>query len=87
MRDFVELANSIDPNLSLKDRRVKFCDLFLEELQTLRGRDLEKCLEECVFDLMMPGTRIVLRFPLGSHVFNPDCLEPKKELGRKLNYF
>jgi len=87
MKDFVELANSIDPNLPLKERRVKFCDLFLEELRTLRGRDLEMCLEECVFDLMMPGTKIVLRFPLGSHVFNPDCLKPKEELGRKLNYF
>lgn len=42
MTDLVTLAKSIDPNLPEKARRVKFCDLFLEELKTLRGRDLEK---------------------------------------------
>ena len=87
MTDLVTLAKSIDPNLPEEARRVKFCDLFLEELKTLRGRDLEKCLEECVFDLMMPGTRMVLRFPVGSHVFNPDCLKPKTEAKSELNYF
>lgn len=87
MKDLVELANSIDPNLPVLERRIKFCELFLDELKNLQGRDLEICLDECVFDLMMPGTRVVLRFPVGSHVFNPDALKPKVVPNRELNYF
>lgn len=91
MKDLVAMANSIDPNLSVKERRVKFCELFLEELKTLSARDLEKCLQECVFDLMMPGTRMILRFPAGSHVFNADCLKPqegiKPQVIDKIDYF
>ena len=87
MKDLVELANSIDPNLPVLERRIKFCELFLDELKNLQGRDLEICLDECVFDLMMPGTRVVLRFTVGSQVFNPDALKPKVVPNRELNYF
>lgn len=69
MRDLIELAHSINKDLSPRQRRTELCDLLLEELKTLTGADLEPYLSEFVFDTIMPGTKIVLRFPIGSHIF------------------
>ncbi|MDO4327011.1 MAG: hypothetical protein Q4E24_13425 [bacterium] len=68
MRDLIELANSIDRDLAPKKRREVFCDLLLEELKTLKGRDLAPYLSEFVFDMVVPGTRVVLKFPVRAHV-------------------
>lgn len=77
MRDLIELVNLIDQQLSEDERREKFCDLFLKELQTLKGRELAPYLSECVYDTSEPGIRIVLSFPIGAQVFNPSVSEFK----------
>ncbi len=71
MRDFVELVNSVDPKLPVIRQKEVVCDALLEDLQALRGRDLAPCLLECAFDTVEPGLRIVLKFPLGTHIVNP----------------
>lgn len=71
MRDIIELANSVDRNLPEMKRREKFCDLLLEEAKTLKGRDLAYYLSECVIDLVVPGVRLTLKFPTGTHIFDP----------------
>lgn len=43
----------------------------LEDLHNLKGRDLALYLLECAFDTVEPGTRFVLKFPLGLHKINP----------------
>lgn len=68
MRDLVELVNSVDKNLPSNIRRDKICELLLQELQTLKGSDLSPYLSEFVFDMVQPGTRIVLKFPIGTHI-------------------
>lgn len=70
MRDIVELANSVDRNLPEMQRREKFCDLLLEEAKTLKGRDLAHYLSEFVFDLVVPGVRLTLKFPVSTHIFD-----------------
>lgn len=70
MRDLIELTNLIDRNLPPRERRAALCDLLLRELQTLKGRDLEPYLAGFVFDTVEPGTKIVLKFPIGTHVFD-----------------
>ena len=70
MRDLIEMANTIDKSLSDRERREKFCDLLLEEFRTLKGKDLAPYLSEFVFDMVQPGTRITLKFPIGTHVIN-----------------
>lgn len=69
MRDLIELAHSTNKDLSPRQRRTELCDLLLEELKTLIGADLEPYLSEFVFDTIAPGTKIVLRFPIGAHIF------------------
>lgn len=64
MRDFVELASSIDSNLSVMKQREIVCDALLEDLQALEGKDLAPYLLECAFDVVEPGTRFVLKFPI-----------------------
>lgn len=71
MKDLIELANSINPDLPSMKRREEICNLILHELQTLKGRDLAPYLSEFVFDMVEPGTRIVLKFPIGAHIFDP----------------
>lgn len=71
MRDIVELANSVNMNLSEMERREKFCDLLLEEAKTLKGRDLAFYLSEFVFDFVNPGVRLTLKFPVRTHIFDP----------------
>ena len=71
MKDLVMMASMIDKNLSEHERRVRLCELLLEELGTLKGRDLEPYLSEFVFDMVVPGTVIRLKFPVEAHVFNP----------------
>ena len=70
MRDLIELANSVSRELPEKKQKEEFCDLFLKELGTLKGMDLAPYLSEFVFDMIEPGTRIVLKFPIGAHVFD-----------------
>lgn len=70
MRDLVEIANSISTDLLPEKRREEFCNIFLQELQTLKGKDLAPYLSEFVFDMIEPGTRVVLKFPIGAHVFD-----------------
>ena len=70
MKDLIELANLIDRELPEKEQKEEFCDLFLKELGTLKGTDLAPSLSECVFDMDVPGTMIVLKFPVGAHVFD-----------------
>lgn len=69
MRDLVEMSHSIDKDLPLRQRRTELCNLLLGELKTLTGADLEPYLSEFVFDTIMPGTKVVLRFPIGAHIF------------------
>lgn len=71
MRNLAMLAETIDQTLPEYERRVRLCDLLLKELGTLKGRDLEPYLSEFVFDMVVPGTVICLKFPTESHVFNP----------------
>lgn len=70
MRDIVELANSVDRNLPEMKRREKFCDLLLEEARSLKGRDLAYYLSEFVFDFVVPGVRLTLKFPVSTHIFD-----------------
>ena len=63
MRDYVELANSLDPNLPNMKQREIVCDALLEDLKNLKGKDLAPYLSECVFDVVEPGTKFVLKFP------------------------
>ena len=70
MRDLVEMANSIDKTLPERARREKFCDLLLEEFSKLKGKDLAPYLTEFVFDMVQPGTRITLKFPVGTHIID-----------------
>ncbi|WP_313583968.1 hypothetical protein [Lacrimispora sp.] len=83
MRDLVELATSVDPNLPLGKWREEVCDLLLQELQTLKGKDLAPYLSEFAFDMREPGTRIILKFPIEAHVF--DSLEKDLSLLRELS--
>lgn len=47
----------------LKQKEI-ICDALLEDLRSIKGRDLAPYLLECVFDTIEPGTRIVLKFPI-----------------------
>lgn len=78
MRDLVEIANSISTDLPPAKRREEFCDIFLQELQTLKGRDLAPYLSEFVFDMVEPGTRVILKFPIGAQVFDSPCCQLKE---------
>lgn len=71
MRDFVEFANSIDTKLPVTQQREIVCDALLEDLQNLKGRDLAPYLLECTFDVVEPGARFVLKFPMGTHISDP----------------
>ncbi len=71
VRDYVELANSLDPDLPNMKQREIVCDALLEDLKNLKGKDLAPYLSECVFDMVEPGTRFVLKFPVGTHIINP----------------
>ena len=70
MRDFVELASSIDQSLPIMKQKEIMCDALLEDLSSIKGRDLVPYLLECVFDTIEPGTRIVLKFPLRTHIMD-----------------
>lgn len=70
-RDYIELANSIDRKLPVIRQKEIVCDALLEDLHNLKGRDLIPYLLECAFDTVEPGTRFVLKFPLGLHKINP----------------
>jgi hypothetical protein len=72
MRDLIELSQSIDKSLTARERRERICDLLIGELQTLKGRDLAPYLSEFVFEMVEPGTKIVLKFPLGAHIFDTE---------------
>lgn len=67
MRDFVKLASTINDLPEAKQREI-ICDVLLEDLQTLKGRDLAPYLLECAFDVVGPGMRFVLKFPMGLHI-------------------
>lgn len=71
MRDYVELASSIDPDLPEMRKKAIVCDALLEDLKNLKGRDLAPYLSECTFDVADPGTRFVLKFPVGTHIIDP----------------
>ncbi len=70
-RDYIELVNSIDRKLPVIRQKEIVCDALLEDLHNLKGRDLAPYLLECAFDTVEPGTRFVLKFPLGLHKINP----------------
>lgn len=70
MKSLIELANSIDRELPEMKQREKFCDSLLQELQTLKGRDLAPYLSKCYFDRLQPGEVLILKFPVGAHVFD-----------------
>lgn len=69
-RDLIELVNSVSTDLPDEKRHEEICNLILKEFQTLEGKDLAPYLSELVFDMIEPGTRIVLKFPVGAHVFD-----------------
>ena len=53
------------------------CDALLEDLQNLKGRDLAPYLLDCAFDVVQPGMRFVLKFPMGAHIVNPFICQVK----------
>lgn len=72
MKDFVELANMVDRSLPEYEQKEAFCDLLLKELTKMKGRDLAPYLVDCSIDLsQQPAQRLLIRFPLAAHVFNP----------------
>lgn len=75
MKDILKIAASIDRNLPDSVIRERFCDLLLEEFKTLNGADLVPYLVDFSFDLVSPGTRIILKFPFGCHIFDSDIFE------------
>lgn len=70
MKDLIGQALEIDRNLSEKERKEKLCSILLAELRTLKGKELVPYLSEFVLDTVNPGTKIVLRFPIGTHIFD-----------------
>ena len=46
VRDYVELANSLDPDLPNMKQREIVCDALLEDLKNLKGKDLAPYLSE-----------------------------------------
>lgn len=73
MRDLYEMALQVETDYGELPKRKKkeiLCDLLLEELKSLKGRELAPYLSELVFDMVEPGTRIVLKFPVGSYIFD-----------------
>lgn len=78
MQDFVKLAHTIDGMPAMKQREI-VCDALLKDLQTLKGRDLAPYLLECTFDVVEPGTRFVLKFPMGSHIPDSFIGQVKKD--------
>lgn len=83
MKDLIQQAAKIDRSLSPKKRREELCDLLLTELQTLKGKDLAPYLSEFAFDIIQPGTRVVLKFPIGAPIFDSAVSESKDNRGEK----
>lgn len=75
MKDFVEIANMVDHSLPENEQKVMLCDLLLQELTKIQGKDLVPYLVDFSIDLRQPAQRLLIRFPMDSHVFNPCVCE------------
>ncbi len=84
MQDFAKLANAVIGLPEMKQREI-ICNALLEDLQTLKGRDLAPYLLDCTFDMVEPGTRFVLKFPMGTHIPNPFISQVKNDGLRRDN--
>lgn len=70
IRDLVELAGLINSKLSEQEQKEAFCDFLLQDMRTLKGRDLSPYLSECFFDKSHGVEVLTFRFPMGAHIFN-----------------
>lgn len=78
MKDLFALANSVSTDLPESIRREKICDLILQELRTLTGAELRNYLTDFSFDMILPGTRLEIKFPMGTPIFDSAASEHKE---------
>lgn len=70
MIDPVKIFSNINDNSDKMKTKESFCELLIEELTKIKGKDLAPYLSDVVLDKKSQTTKVILAFPIISHVFD-----------------